>query len=648
MRAFVEDMLDDFRTWLTGPVGRWRAVRLARSPIGGVVLVLLCCAVYLPGQFRIPPVDRDEARFAQASRQMYESVALPEADRDDELHSGGLIVPMVQGKPRLNKPPLIYWAQTASAFVWTAGDPLADAIWMYRLPSALFATLAVLATWRVGCSIFDPRAGLVGAALLAVCPMVVWDAHQARADQLLLACTTLAMWALWEVWSRAHRRSDGKPSAGLIWPIVFWIAIGLGVLAKGPITPMVAALTALALAFSTRRWAWLRATKPLVGLGILALLVGPWVWLVIDRVGFDEYWSIVFGETVGRSGSAAEGHWGPPGYHLFFLVVLFWPGVLLTALALGRAWSRARGVMLDPIETDPDGTDPVEIEAIGLTAEGPIETGVIAGPSLIARLWLRVRAFAWAITRPARGRGGELFCLAWIGPAWIVFELVATKLPHYTLPLYPPVALLTARALLSAADGKLRGAAGDSARLGHWIWLVVGGLLVVAAPVGASLLGGLPVIVFGALVALAGAEMLRRAWRRLGMGDFGGAQTWSVGAMAVAFAGLLGVVLPSSKGIWISPQLTEIIDEARGADRPVAAVGYHEDSLIFLTRGRLERIDDAGAWIRAHRDGLLVARPEDVLSDSLGVATLTKIGDVRGVNYSRGEVVVLGVYEADR
>jgi 4-amino-4-deoxy-L-arabinose transferase-like glycosyltransferase len=183
--------------------------------------VLLCAAVYLPGMFSIPPVDRDEARFAQASRQMFESVALPDEAKNDAMHGGGLVVPMVQDRPRLNKPPLIYWAQAASAWLWTGGDPLRDAIWMYRLPSALFATLAVLITWRIGCSMLDPRAGWAGAALLAVCPMVVWDAHQARSDQLLLACTTLALWGLWEVWSRARR---GR--AGWVWPVALWIGVG--------------------------------------------------------------------------------------------------------------------------------------------------------------------------------------------------------------------------------------------------------------------------------------------------------------------------------------------------------------------------------------------------------------------------------------
>src|SRR4051812_42978968 len=70
---------------------------------GSLLLVLLCLAVYLPGLRSIPPVDRDESRFAQASRQMLEGGVAGTP--------GAWVVPMVQNRPRLNKPPLIYWLQ---------------------------------------------------------------------------------------------------------------------------------------------------------------------------------------------------------------------------------------------------------------------------------------------------------------------------------------------------------------------------------------------------------------------------------------------------------------------------------------------------------------------------------------------------------
>src|SRR5690606_24117103 len=116
--------------------------------------------------------------------QMFESVALPAEQRRPDWHDGGVVLPKVQDRPRLNKPPLIYWLQAASAAVFTRGDPFRDAIWMYRVPSLIAAIAAVLITWRIGVGLFDDlwggaSAAWLGAALLAVSPIVVWESHQA-------------------------------------------------------------------------------------------------------------------------------------------------------------------------------------------------------------------------------------------------------------------------------------------------------------------------------------------------------------------------------------------------------------------------------------------------------------------------------------
>src|SRR5262245_34300071 len=112
--------------------------RWAGSWPGGLLLVVLCLAVYLPGFAALSCVDRDEARIAQARRQLAES--------------GDYVVPRVQGRVRLNKPPLIYWLQSTAARALTRGETWRDAIWMYRVPSLLAAIVAALATWRMGLS----------------------------------------------------------------------------------------------------------------------------------------------------------------------------------------------------------------------------------------------------------------------------------------------------------------------------------------------------------------------------------------------------------------------------------------------------------------------------------------------------------------
>ena len=88
--------------------------------LSAAVLILLASVVLLPGLASIPVVDRDEARFVQASRQMLDSGTLE-----------GWTVPMVGEKYRLNKPPLIYWLQATSAGVLSGFESASASIWMY-------------------------------------------------------------------------------------------------------------------------------------------------------------------------------------------------------------------------------------------------------------------------------------------------------------------------------------------------------------------------------------------------------------------------------------------------------------------------------------------------------------------------------------
>lgn len=580
---------------------------------------------------------------------MFESVALPEGQRRDAFHDGGLVIPKVQEKPRLNKPPMIYWMQAAAAAAFTGSDPLRDAIWMYRVPSLLAAIVTVLATWRIGCGMFDARAAALGAALLAVCPLFAWEAHQARADHVMVAATTVAMGALWRVWRDratdfvspgtrsaprdAKGRLNGVPPArshrhcpragnvgGTMSALALWVAVGIGILTKGPITPLIVSSAALALCITTRRWTWLRRTRPVLGVLILAAMIAPWVWAVGERIGWEPYLGIVRDEVLGRSIEAREGHWGPPGYHTVLLAVLFWPGSLTTALAIGRAFRKAIPA-------------PSHMGDRGSAAR------------------LRLEFERWG--RRAPGRRGELFCLAWILPAWIAFELVLTKLPHYTMPMYPAVALLSARAALSARLPSHR----PALQFGKWFWRLWGWFLLSAAWLvcGLGLYGlvvtprSLGFIGFAILVVLVAATVgATRRFARAGKDN-----SWSKGLLAG-----LAVSIPVSIGAhqFVAPAIAMMshvmVRSVNRVDpegrRPIAAVDYHEPSLVFLTRGRVELISAEAlpAWYESHPNGLWLA--------SLGIKTLR----YRGMdtwhdffwwfNFANGRLQDLYLFDAEK
>src|ERR1700747_2794066 len=118
-------------------------------------LVLVCLASFLPGFFTIPPVDRDEARFAQATKQMIEG--------------GGYVDIRFQDELRYKKPIGIYWLQAAAVQLGEAvGVPRAHyRIWLYRLPSLAGAIGAVLATYWAALAFVSRRAALLAGLMMA-------------------------------------------------------------------------------------------------------------------------------------------------------------------------------------------------------------------------------------------------------------------------------------------------------------------------------------------------------------------------------------------------------------------------------------------------------------------------------------------------
>lgn len=562
------------------------------APWAPISLIAIALAVYLPGLFSTPPIDRDEARFAQASRQMLESVTLVQTLQDPALHTGGLAVPMVQSRPRLNKPPLIYWLQSLSVFALTAGDVLRDAIWMYRVPSVLGAISAVLAVWWMGRRMGDARAAWLAGVLLATCVVVVFDAHQARADQVLLGVTTWAMALLWNVLRRARL---GKRVGPWRW-LTLWLVVGLGVLAKG-LTPLVVLSTLGALTVVTgslRDW---RAAKPMLGLLVVAAVVAPWVLAVAGHVGFERYLDILLDEVVARGAGAKEGHAGPPGYYAITAAAAFWPASALTIL--GVWWGAKRALKLGP------------------------------------------KGARWKGRTP--GEMPELFLLAWLLPTWVFFEVYSTKLPHYTLPAYPALALLCARAALSGTGLLTRW----PARVSVFGFAAVG-VLVPSALIAGSIAmpGTFPSPWLVAPLALAVVVLTALATRQLWRGRAPRALALALPAMLPMAVLLHAVVLPRLTDL--SPRAMALVQSHVGGERPFAATGYTEDSLVYLTRGTLTKLrrEEAEAWLRETPGALLLCRTQDreALETSLG-GPLHVLGSVTGFHFARGKPVTLELIE---
>ena len=140
--------------------------------------IVFSLIAFLPGFFQIPPVDRDEARFAQATKQM--------------LESGQYVDIRFQDEVRYKKPVGIYWLQAAAVKAGEAvGIPQArTTIWLYRLPSLFGAIGAVLLTYWAALAFVPRRAALLAALMMASSVLLGVEARLAKTDAvLLLTCS---------------------------------------------------------------------------------------------------------------------------------------------------------------------------------------------------------------------------------------------------------------------------------------------------------------------------------------------------------------------------------------------------------------------------------------------------------------------------
>jgi 4-amino-4-deoxy-L-arabinose transferase-like glycosyltransferase len=284
------------------------------------LLVLVCLVLFLPGQWALPPFDRDEARFAQASRQM--------------LESGDYLDIRFQDQPRYQKPVGIYWLQALSA--WLSGAP--NAIGAYRIPSLLGAVAAVLLTFSIGALLFDRPTGRLAALLLASTLLLNVEARMAKTDALLLACILTVQRTTALAW--LHRTRVWQPTAGQ-W-LAGWLALAAGILIKGPVAPAVAGVTLLAAGWAAKSLRWLRPLRPGWGLALVLMLVVPWLAAILwhsqgrflaDSLGQD---------FVAKLFGGQESHGAPPGFYLASFWIGLWPVWFLVALALPWAWRERR------------------------------------------------------------------------------------------------------------------------------------------------------------------------------------------------------------------------------------------------------------------------------------------------------------------
>jgi 4-amino-4-deoxy-L-arabinose transferase-like glycosyltransferase len=538
------------------------------------VMVLLVAALlgFLPGFFSIPPIDRDEARFAQATKQMVES--------------GDYVDIRFQDEVRYKKPVGIYWVQAAVVKTATAlgfSDALTT-IWLYRLPSLVGSIGAVLLTYWTALAFVPRRAAVLAGLMMASCVLLGIERLLAKTDALLLMTVVVAMGAMARAYLWHERERLDAASAWIVTSI-FWTALAAGVLLKGPLIVMVVALAAIALIVVDRSAAWLLTLKPIAGIIWLAVLVLPWFVAIIGRTGDAFLAESVGQDLLGKVFAGQESHGAPPGYYFVLFWVTFWPGATLAALATPAVW-RAR----------------------------------------------RERAVK--------------FLLAWLVPSWVVFELVVTKLPHYVLPLYPAIAILTAAVIDARALSRK-----PFLELGMIWWFVVPMVAGIAGVVALAVIGRQ----FGLLVWIlmgAAAVLGFLAWRLYQADGAEHSLLRAVAAAILTAIATFGLIIPSLGQLFPSATLARILHESGCARPEAAAVGYQEPSLVFLAGTATRLADTAGAaeFLRGGdcRFAFVEAREERSFAqraEALGVRY--RAGPrIDAINISTGRPITIAVFRS--
>ncbi|NWF38800.1 glycosyltransferase family 39 protein [Mariprofundus sp. NF] len=311
--------------------------------------------------------------------------------------AGNWWVPMFNGDYRFDKPILIYWLMIPLNALFGVNE------WSARLPSAMAMTGLVAVIWFMSRRLIvaavvklkeDEREliPLLAAGLFATSLHIIVIARAAVPDPLLMLSLGFTLPALLIVYLE-EKKNRSKSMPKLL--IAAYVAIGLGVLAKGPIAGLMPLLIMVCFLIVMKDWKSWVLFRPFKGAAIALLVAAPWYIAVGILTQGEWLEGFIFRHNIERFTDPLQGHKGFPGLYIATVLLGWfpWSGLLAAMLAFG-AW-RLKALREDPI---------------------------------------------------------RLFMLCWIGVYILFFSIARTQLPNYVLPLFPAAAMLMAFGWADATD----------------------------------------------------------------------------------------------------------------------------------------------------------------------------------------------------
>jgi 4-amino-4-deoxy-L-arabinose transferase-like glycosyltransferase len=292
-------------------------VKLSRTSTDWLLLAGFCGFLFFFGLAYFGLIGADEPRYAQVSREM--------------LARHDWITPTLGGKPWLEKPPLYYWQAILAYSIFGVSD------WAARLPSAVDATLMVAAIYLF-LKRFRPGFQLDGALMTASAAGVVGFARAASTDMPLAAMFTIALLA-WYAWYESESRR---------YLALFYCFLALGMLAKGPVAPLLAAVIVVTFAAANSDYGLLRRTLWVPGVVLFLVVTLPW-HIAVQAKNPEFFRVFILQHNFARFGTNRYHHTEPFWYYVpvVLLGLIPWTVFVVASLAESvRVWWTERQQML--------------------------------------------------------------------------------------------------------------------------------------------------------------------------------------------------------------------------------------------------------------------------------------------------------------
>jgi len=555
----------------------------------GIVGILTLIFI-LPGLSSIPPLDRDEARFSQASKQM--------------LEDKNYVVIKFQEELRSKKPIGIYWLQIASASIFGK-----DNIISYRAPN-IFSTIILIIVFstfvysisfryfnlNISSSLtFSFFSSLVMATLLGLSIEI----KQAKTDTVLLTLCTVQQLIFWKIYSYGKESWNKYKHHEYVWLTrLFWLIIALGILVKGPISPLLFTMTLLSICildrFVEKEWnlSWLNLFLWFQGLLIVSIITLPWIYLAWQATDGHLILDAINKDFLIKLRSGQENHWGPFGSHLFLLLLTFWPMVLLLPFA--------------------------------------------------ARACLD-----WKHERLIR------FLISWIIPFWIILELTPTKLPHYILPVFPGLILLILIGISSPPSGNIK-----FSKINKFfrVVVVIFTLLLALSLVYVSLNFSSKILIFILSIVLSFIMITSIIFGNIFFLNESKYKLSPLFGMLI-LAGICNIfvfsyIFPNLDKIHITPKIKNYIDSLEFRPDTIVATGYHEPSLVFsLGRDTLLLSPEEAALVLVEGDNTLAIVEERTHNEVKKILNkfenkIVYLTSLDGFNLAKGQKIKIHIMKS--